>query len=1003
MRRIMNGQPVWHVGFLGAFIVVMLFDYPLCGQSQLDSVRWIWSETVRENQELTFRRFIELAERPQKAILTVTCDNMFRVSVNGRNVLESDEWEQPVRTDIASALRPRRNVITVEARNAGGPAGLALHLEIVSQQTGTLVIVSDDQWQVAEGWRRGRRPGGMEAGEWQSARVRGKLGDAPWNAITTARFAEASSAVTPSATPAEKIKLLEGFRAELLYSVPREVEGSWISLTVDPRGRLITSDQYGKLYRVTVPLAGRDGSSVSVEPIEVAVGTAHGLLYAFDSLYVVAGEREQGLYRVRDTDGDDRFDEVKLLRRLAGGGEHGPHSIILSPDGRSLFLCAGNHTDLPRVEKSLVPRNWQEDQLLPRMWDAGGHAVGRLAPGGWICRVSPDGSEFELFSIGFRNEFDIAFNADGELFTYDSDMEWDIGAPWYRPTRVCHVTAGSEFGWRSGTGKWPEFYPDSLPAAVNIGPGSPTGIVFGTGAQFPEKYQRALFIADWSYGKLYAVHLTPKGASYEGDFELFATASPLAITDLVIHPHDGAMYFVTGGRRSQSGLYRITYVGNESTEPVAAGDARESEKRRVRRQLEACFTRTEAQVIDEVWPYLASEDRFLRYAARVALEHQPVERWGERVLHESNPEAILQGAIALARCGPNSYRSRLVNLLGRLEWAQLSEPQRLALLRAYGLVFIRMGAPNEQERQKVLEHLNQHYPASSQWENQELCRLLIYLEAPKVVERTLGLLRRAATQEEQVHYVLCLRVLKSGWTLEQRQEYFRWFQQAGQLRGGHSFEGFLRNIRAEAMENLKDEERTALQDLLQQPISPVEPDVPLRQREFVRKWTVADFAPDVQNGLSGRDFEQGKRVFAEALCYKCHRFAGQGGIIGPDLTGVGKRFDYRYLLESLIDPSKAISDQYQATVFVLRNGQTVVGKVANLSNDNIMVITNMLEPGRMTGVSRRMIEEQFPSPVSMMPEGLLDHFQKDEILDLLAYLRSGGDPHFEAFQAGASR
>lgn len=970
-------------------------------QDEFSQVRWIWSDTVATSQEITLRRVLSLSARPQKAVLTATCDNVMQVFVNGRQVLGSDDWGVPVRQDIAGALRAGTNMLVVEARNLDGPAGFAAHLQIELADGTRLVIVSNGEWQVRPGHDRRYRGSSADETGWSRARVLATLGDAPWTSVTSLAFQQARAPVPSRATPAEQITLLDGFRAELLYSVPLESQGSWISLTVDPKGRLITSDQYGKLYRLTVPPVGQTVGSVQVEPLDVDVGTAHGLLYAFDSLYVVAGERQQGLYRVRDTNGDDRFDEVTLLRRLAGGGEHGPHSIILGPDKQSLYLCAGNHTALPPIEKSLVPRRWDEDQLLPRMWDAGGHAVGILAPGGWICRVSPDGSEFELFAIGFRNEFDIAFNPDGELFTYDSDMEWDIGAPWYRPTRVCHVVPGSEFGWRSGSGKWPDFYPDSLPAAINIGPGSPTGITFGTGAKFPAKYQRALFISDWSYGKLYAVHLRPHGASYSGEFELFATASPLAITDILIHPQDGAMYFLTGGRRTQSGLYRITYVGSEPTDPVELTESQPAEDRRTRRHIESLFTNPSVEVVDQVWPYLGHHDRFVRYAARVALEHQPVERWAERVVAEARPDALLTGAVALARCGRAEHKPQLLASLARLDWDQLSLDQRLALLRAYGLIFIRLGPPTQQEREIVLRHVDARFPASTQWENQELCRLLVYLRAPHVLTRTLQLLDSAPTQEEQVHYVYCLRVLKEGWELSQREKYFQWFIKAGTLRGGHSFEGFLRNIRNEAIENLTDAERQALRSLLEQPITPESPEVLLRQRQFVKKWTVDDLLPEVQNGLNGRNFQRGKQLFAEALCFKCHRFDGQGGIIGPDLTGVGKRFDYRYLLESLIEPSKVISDQYQATVFVLANGQTVVGKVANLSNDQIMVITNMLEPGRMTAVRRGLIEEQYPSKVSMMPDGLLDNFQKEEILDLLAYLRSGGDPNFEAFQAAS--
>ena len=113
-------------------------------------------------------------------------------------------------------------------------------------------------------------------------------------------------------------------------------------------------------------------------------------------------ERDAGLYRLRDTNGDDQFDEVQLLRRLAGRGEHGPHAVILGPDKKSLYVCCGNHTNLPKVESSRVPRNWQEDLLLPRMWDANGHARGRLAPGGFICKTDPDGKKWELVSVGYR-------------------------------------------------------------------------------------------------------------------------------------------------------------------------------------------------------------------------------------------------------------------------------------------------------------------------------------------------------------------------------------------------------------------------------------------------------------------------------------------------------------------------------------------------------------------------------------------------------------------------
>src|SRR2546423_1081025 len=190
---------------------------------------------------------------------------------------------------------------------------------------------------------------------------------------------------------------------------------------------------------------------------------------------------------------------------------------------------------------------------------------GAGARGACVTRAAPDGKIWEQISTVCRTPTEWASSRHGELLTFDADMEWDMNTPWYRPTRVCLVTSGSEFGWRNGAGKWPPYYPDSLPAVFNVGPGSPPGVTFAYGAKFPAKYQEAFFICDWSYGKLYALHLTPEMSGYRGEIEEFVTGSPLPLTDLVVSPADGSMYFAVGGRKTQSGLYRVTYVGKEPT------------------------------------------------------------------------------------------------------------------------------------------------------------------------------------------------------------------------------------------------------------------------------------------------------------------------------------------------------------------------------------------------------------------------------------------------------
>ena len=814
---------------------------------------------------------------------------------------------------------------------------------------------------------------------------------------------------SPQATPAEQVRLLPGFQVELLYSVPQASQGSWVNMTVDPRGRLLVSherfqvtDQGGSLYRVTPPALGGDPAETKVQKLKAPIGAAHGLLYAFDSLYVMVNAgNKSGLYRLRDTNSDDEFDELKLLRKLQGGGEHGPHAVLLSPDGKSLTVCAGNHTDPTEFQTSRVPSNWQEDQLLPRMWDAGGHAVGRMAPGGWISRVDPEGNNWELLSSGYRNEFDIAFNSDGELFTFDADMEWDIGSPWYRPTRVNHVVSGSEFGWRSGTGKWPEYYPDSLGAVVDIGPGSPTGIVFGTGAKFPAKYQRALFLCDWSYGLIYAVHMTPSGASYTATAEQFATAAPFAVTDMIVNPHDGALYVTVGGRGTQSGLYRITYKGAASTELVPFEvNPQGASERSLRRKLEAHHKRGVA-VTDQVWANLGSADRHLRYAARLAIEHQPIASWQQRALAETDPRALINAMVALARQGDKSLQSQIVKALGRLSWSQLDVASKLELLRAYGLTLARQGAPAPPIRQTLLTALDGHYPAEDVRLNRELCGLLVFLEAPEVASRTLALLEQAATQEEQIHYLLCLRSLKVGWSVEQRRAYFESFRTVASHRGGHSFTGFLKNIHKEAADTLDDATAQALGDLVKAPPAPAPVEGPARK--LVKKWQVDELLRQLETASSNANLKRGRAVFTQALCYKCHRFQGQGGITGPDLTGVAGRFNNRNLLESLLEPNKVVSDQYATSTFVLADGRTVSGRVVNLSGNRIMVMTDMLNPGSPASVNREQVEEVLPSATSLMPTGLLDTFTAAEVVDLVAYLRSGGKQSAKTLKAAVRK
>ncbi len=816
----------------------------------------------------------------------------------------------------------------------------------------------------------------------------------------------------PRNAAVETLKVSPGFKVELVHNVEREGEGSWVSMTVDAKDRLIVSDQYGKLFRVTPSPVGGDPSATKVEPIAVAIGEAQGLLWAFDSLYVVVnkGTRYQsGLYRVRDTDGDDRLDKVEMLRRIDGGGEHGPHGVVLSPDGKSLHVVAGNATQIPETSSSLVPKVWGEDNLLPRMVDGGGFMTTEKAPGGWVCKVDPDGKNWELVSMGFRNAYDLAYNRAGDLFTYDSDMEWDYSTPWYRPTRVCHVVSGADFGYRNGSGKWPTYYPDSLPPVVDIGPGSPTGVTFGYGAKFPAKYQDALFICDWSYGKLYALHMKPDGATYSAEVEEFLAGTPLPLTDIVVNPKDGAMYFVIGGRKTTSGLYRVVYTGKADSDvriPIGNDTAA------LRRKLEAFHGHPDPDAVATAWPYLGHPDRFVRYAARVAVEFQDPATWRDKALAETDPVRAVPALLALARVSAQdpahrtpsdrepdqALKARILEALGRVDANALAFDGMLNLIRVYQVVFVRFGKPDPEAASRIVARFDPWYPAGSRELNAELCQLLVYLGAPDAASKTVALLGSAPTQEEQIDYARSLRVLRNGWTPELRKQYFSWFlKSATYHHGGNSFPGFMRNIKNDATAGLSEADKADLKPILDaRPQANGPAAVP--PRPHVKNWTLDELVPIMETGLKKRDYDRGRTLFAAAACFSCHRFNNEGGGAGPELTGLAGRFTTRDLLESIVLPSKVISDQYAALVFSTTDGKVVTGRIMNLHNDVMTVNTNMLDPSAQINIDRKTVEEQKLSPVSMMPEGLMNTLDRGEVLDLIAYLLSRGDRNNAMFK-----
>lgn len=812
------------------------------------------------------------------------------------------------------------------------------------------------------------------------------------------------------ATPVERISTPEGFQVELLYSVPGLEQGSWANLCSDEKGRIYASDQYGSLYRFNPPAPGQTLKKEDVHKVPAEIRAINGMLFAFGALYVGVNDYEQkmqsGLYRLTDSTGDDQLDKVELLRAIDSKSDHGVHAVVLTPDGQGLYLVCGNNAILTETTKaSPVRKFWGDDHLLPRMPDGRGHNRHVMAPGGIIYKVSPDGKEFEIFANGFRNIYDASVNSDGELFTYDADMEYDFNTSWYRPTRVNHVVSGAEFGWRNGTGKYPEFYVDNLPATLNIGPGSPTGTTFGYGAKFPAKYQSAFYAIDWSWGKIYAVHLEPNGSTYTGTKEEFVTGGPLPVTDAIIHK-DGAMYFAIGGRRVQSGLYRVTYTGSASTDPIDL-TPKTTPQRDLRLSLSAFHGKQDPKAVATVWPYLNHSDRFIRAAARTALEHQPLAEWQDKALAETDATRQLEALLALTRitgvCPTHreeeatvntEMRDLLLSTMLKHDFAKLTKEQRLAHVRILQIVLNRFGNPDEATIAAIISQLDPSFPADSFELNWLLCETLAYLQAPAIAAKGMALIAAAESQEPQIEYARSLRHLKVGWTKELRTQQLEWFLKAANYNGGASFSKFIEFIRNDSLATFTDAEESDLAALIERkPVkkSAIELSGEIFAGRTPKAWTLDELSAATSTGLQNRDFDNGRKMFGAGACFACHRFGNAGGMTGPDLTGAGGRYSPHDLLDQIINPSKEINEQFAPIIVTRENGDVLSGVVVNLSGDNITLNTDLSDPNQRSNVDRKTVKSIEPSKVSLMPPGLLMMLTQDEIMDLVAYTLSMGD------------
>jgi len=595
-------------------------DIAVAGEAQ-----WIWNTgsengSIAEGETCYFRKLVNLRVEAEGKI-EIAADDTYVLFVNGKEVGTGQSSRNLNEYDITQHLVAGRNIVAVQAKNtSGNTAAIAARVSVRPVSGGQwFTFSSDPSWKCSSKVEPTWEGVLFNDQTWGAAKSFGLLGEtAPWDR-------KPNVSVESATELAERFQIQKGFNVQRVFN--DDQVGSVIAMAFNEFGHIIASQENGPLYL----LHDRDGDGLA-ESVRVycdEVKSCQGILPLNGEVFVTGmGPDGMGLYRLSDHDRNGSLESVvKIVSFKGQPGEHGPHGISLGPDGM-IYIIVGNHMQATgNVGPGETLVDYYEGDLVPRYEDPGGHARGIKAPGGTVIRTTIDGKIVEKVAGGLRNAYDLVVHPDGGIFVHDSDMESDMDTVWYRPTGVYDISEAGEYGWRSGWAQWPEYYPDRLPMMIDTGRGSPTGGVSYEHFRFPVRYHNAMFLADWSEGRILAVRVKPRGGGYVADSEVFVKGQPLNITDLDVAP-DGSLYFSTGGRGTAGGIYRIEWTG---TTPEKMSNLGTGVARAIRQpQINSAWGRQEV----------------------AAIKKELGEQWGELV-----------AGVAFSNENPSHYRTRALDLM----------------------------------------------------------------------------------------------------------------------------------------------------------------------------------------------------------------------------------------------------------------------------------------------------------------------------------------------------
>jgi len=721
---------------------------------------------------------------------------------------------------------------------------------------------------------------------------------------------------------------------------------------------------------------------------------------------------------LRDSNGDGVADERRdLFSGLGWPPEkstdrlHGANGVVAGHDGW-LYLALGDRgCDVPRPEGDRLVLN-----------------------GGGILRCRPDGSDLHVFSTGLRNIYDLA--PDEELNVFVRDNENDGGS---YMIRVCHSFMGADHGYPYLYQEHPE---EALAPLADLGRGSSAGGVAYLERAFPAMYQGALFFCEWGR----SVVMYPregKGAGFapmkEIEFTSGAPNDPYGFrpTDIIVD-RDGSMLVTdwADGQRPRRGRGRIYRVQYEGAGGRASSRALDSESYHARLAAQLDIERRGRAGVTEIKRRLDRLSVLGRLHAVWVIAHAgDSETLFEIANSDSDPRVRAQAVRAVGDLfDPVLVEHRLAatrgdpKIAGRLSELRRGQDPRVMFEVTVALGRLRWsGAPKWLKANLgTPDPTLAHAAAQTLRRSQNWPAVLGWLDTPDNSPLRPIAIRALAEQAEADAVDGLVHRLETSREPKRRCEYADLLARVHRKPGPWVYWGFRPGPRPP---NTESWERTeAIEKALNRALNDPDREVRLAtlqqmEREKIRvpsetltRWlrgetkfeSVAAILSSYESSkgggsqsknpperharltqlalAGGGNAVRGREVYLNAEksgCTKCHRLGDQGQAFGPDLTGAGRRYSRIHIIESILEPSRAIAPTFRNLSVRLKDGQELTG-VRVAETESILTLGDAQSQSH--ALKKEQIEELQILELSIMPEGLESALTDAEFVDLVEFL-----------------